>query len=220
MRIALITGAARGIGAAITAQLRVDGCKVLTPSRAEMDLASPESIENYLSGMDEEVDILVNNAGINKIATLDHIEPGHVAATLQINVLAALQITQFLASGMRSRMYGRIVNLSSIWSVVTRNGRSSYAMSKAAVNALTRSLAVELASCNILVNAVAPGYVFTDLTGMNNSPEEINSIAQTIPLGRLATPEEIANLVSFLCSDRNTYLTGQTIIIDGGYSCL
>ncbi|SRR5260221_10298542 len=220
MQTALVTGASRGIGAAIVAQLEQDGCKVLTPSRSEMDLASSSSIDQYLANIKEDVDILVNNAGINQIALLDELELTNVTHTLQVNLLAAFQLAQFLSKGMKQRKYGRIVNISSFWSVVTRSGRTSYAMSKTAINGMTRSIAVELASFNILVNAVAPGYVSTDLTRQNNSSEEIEKIAQTIPIKRLATPEEIASLVAFMCSEQNSYMTGQTIVVDGGYSCL
>ena len=220
MPTALVTGASRGIGAAIATQLEQDGCRVLTPSRSEMDLTSSSSVEQYLTNLSEVVDILVNNAGINQIATLDKLDLANVTNTLQVNLLAAFQLTQSLSMGMQQRKYGRIVNISSLWSVVTRAGRTSYAMSKTAINGMTRSMAVELAPFNVLVNAVAPGYVLTDLTRQNNSAEEIEKIAQTIPIKRLAIPEEIANLVAFLCSPKNTYLTGQTIIVDGGYSCL
>lgn len=220
MPTALVTGASRGIGAAIAAQLEQDGCMVLTPSRSEMDLTSSSSIEQYLTNLNEAVDILVNNAGINEIAALGELDLTNVTSTLQVNLLAAFRLAQFLSRGMQQRKYGRIVNISSLWSVVTRAGRTSYAMSKTAINGMTRSMAVELAPFNVLVNAVAPGYVLTDLTRQNNSPEEIEKIAQTIPMKRLATPEEVANLVAFLCSEKNTYLTGQTIIADGGYSCL
>jgi 3-oxoacyl-[acyl-carrier protein] reductase len=162
----------------------------------------------------------VNNAGINQIAPLGELDLTNVTNTLQVNLLAAFQLAQFLSKGMQQRKYGRIVNISSLWGIVTRAGRTSYAMSKTAINGMTRSMAVELAPFNVLVNAVAPGYVLTDLTRQNNSLEEIEKIAQTIPMKRLASPEEIANLVAFLCSEKNTYLTGQTIIADGGYSCL
>ena len=92
-------------------------------------------------------------------------------------------------------------------------------MSKTALNGMTRAIAVELAPHNVLVNVVAPGYVLTDLTRQNNSEAEIEKISQTIPVKRLAAPEEIASIVAFLCSEQNTYLTGQTIVVDGGYSC-
>jgi len=220
MRTALVTGASRGIGAAIVAQLEKDGCKVLTPSRSEMDLSSSHSIGQYLANLKEDIDILVNNAGINQIAALDDIELANVISILQVNLLAAFQLAQHLSKDMKQRKYGRIVNISSLWSVVTRSGRTSYAMSKTAINGMTRSMAIELASFNVLVNSVAPGYVLTDLTRQNNSPEEIEKIAQAIPMKRLAEPEEIANLVAFMCSEKNSYLTGQTIVVDGGYSCL
>lgn len=120
---------------------------------------------------------------------------------------------------MQKNRFGRILNISSLWSIVSRVGRTSYAMSKAALNGMTRSLALELAPYNILVNAVAPGYVLTDLTRQNNSAVELDAIRKTIPLQRLAEPQEIANVVAFLCSEQNTYLTGQTIVVDGGFTC-
>ncbi|MBC7875882.1 MAG: SDR family oxidoreductase [Anaerolineales bacterium] len=219
MRIALVTGASRGIGAAIAAQLASD-CKVLTPSRAELDLGSEQSLESYLAGLDQPIDILINDAGINRIAMLENIENKDLDDTLQINLLAPFRLIQFVAPQMKARNYGRIVNISSLLSVVSRAGRTSYSMSKTALNGMTRSLAVELAPYNILVNAVAPGYVMTDLTRQNNSATEIDKISQTIPIQRLAAPQEIASVVAFLCSEQNTYLTGQTIVVDGGYTCL
>ena len=220
MRTALVTGAARGIGAAIATQLRAEGCNVLTPTRSEMDLASPDSIQQYLMNLKEDIDILVNNAGINQIAALDDLELDNVITTLQVNLIAAFQLAQFLSKGMKQRRYGRIVNISSLWSVVARSGRISYAMSKTALNGMTRSMAVELAPFNVLVNTVAPGFILTDLTRQNNSSEELEKIAQTLPMKRLAEPKEIAELVAFLCSDKNTYMIGQTLIADGGYTSL
>jgi 3-oxoacyl-[acyl-carrier protein] reductase len=217
---ALVTGASRGIGAAIAARLTAQGCKVLAPTHAEMDLASQPAVDRYLAGLDVPVDILVNDAGINRIAGLDQIQAQDLADTLQINLVAPFQLCQRLAEGMRARRFGRIVNISSVWSVVGRPGRTTYAMSKTALNGMTRSLAIELAADNVLVNAVAPGYVLTDLTRKNNAPEEIERIGKLIPAGRLASPEEIAEVVAFLCSPANTYLTGQTIVVDGGYTCL
>lgn len=220
MRTALVTGASRGIGAAIVEKLISAGCKVLAPSRAELDLASDQSVESYLSGLNQPVDILINDAGINRIATLESIQRQDVIDTLQINLLAPFRLVQFLAPQMKLRQYGRIVNISSVWGIVSKAGRTSYTMGKTALNGMTRSLAIELAPFNILVNAVAPGYVMTDLTRQNNTPSEIEKISQSIPVQRLAEPQEIANIVAFLCSEQNTYLTGQTIVVDGGYTCL
>jgi 3-oxoacyl-[acyl-carrier protein] reductase len=219
MRIALVTGASRGIGAAIASQLVLDGCRVLTPTRNESDLSSNSSIDAYLASFNQPVDILVNDAAINRVVLLDDIKMDDVKDTMQINLFSAFRLIQALAPGMRKRQYGRIVNISSIWSVVARVGRSSYAMSKAALNAMTRSLAMELAPYNILINTIAPGYVMTDLTYQTNSPAELENIRQSIPLQRLAEPKEIASVVAFLCSEKNTYITGQTIVVDGGYTC-
>jgi 3-oxoacyl-[acyl-carrier protein] reductase len=220
MRTALVTGASRGIGAAIAEKLALDGYGIITPTRAELDLASDKSIEAYFYTLEQPIDILINDAGINRIATMDHVQSQDLNDTLQINLIAPFRLVQFLAPQMKARQFGRIVNLSSVWSVVGRTGRISYAMSKTAINGMTRSLAVELAPFNILVNAVAPGYVLTDLTCQNNSAADLEAICQTIPVKRLAEPQEIANVVAFLCSEQNTYLTGQVIVVDGGYTCL
>jgi len=220
MYTALVTGASRGIGAAIAAQLVTDGYEVITPTRSEMDLASFASIEAYVASITKPVDILVNNVGVNYISLLDELKLTYVQDMLQINLLAALRLIQALTSNMRKNHYGRIVNISSVWSIVGRPGRTGYAMSKAALNSMTRTIAVELAGDNVLINAVAPGYVLTDLTRQNNSSTELEQISKLIPAQRLAEPSEIAQLVAFLCSEKNTYLTGQTIVIDGGYTCL
>jgi 3-oxoacyl-[acyl-carrier protein] reductase len=120
---------------------------------------------------------------------------------------------------MAERGFGRIVNLSSVYALVSRPKRSMYTTTKAALNGLTRASAVELAYGNVLVNAVCPGFVDTDLTRQNNSPEDIARLCGTVPLGRLASPDEIATLVYFLGSRENSYVTGQTIVIDGGFTC-
>jgi len=121
---------------------------------------------------------------------------------------------------MRERAYGRVVNISSVWSVVSKPRRFAYSTVKAAINGMTRALAVECAASNVLANAVAPGFVNTELTRKNNSEAEIRVLAENIPVKRLAEPREIADLVVFLGSERNTYITGQTVVIDGGYTCL
>lgn len=220
MRTALVTGGSRGIGAAIVQKLKSEGYKILAPTRQEMDLESSDSITSYLAQRKDQIDILVNDAGINRIALLSEIKSKDVDDTLQINLLAPLQIIREVTPQMQKNRYGRIVNISSLWSLVSRPGRVNYSISKSAINGMTRSLAIELAQYNILVNAVAPGYVATDLTRQNNSAAELEKISKTIPLQRLAEPSEIANLVAFLCSEGNTYMTGQTIVVDGGYSCL
>jgi 3-oxoacyl-[acyl-carrier protein] reductase len=120
---------------------------------------------------------------------------------------------------MKSNRYGRIVNISSIWSVVAKEGRLAYTASKSALNGATRTLAVELGEHGILVNTIAPGYVNTELTSQNNSSEQLRLIRNNIPLKRLAEPNEIAQIAAFLCSEKNSYMTGQVLVADGGYVC-
>jgi len=217
---ALVTGASGGIGRAVVARLSQDGCRLIQPPEDELDLSSPKSAATYLSRFSTPVDVLVNCAGINRLASGVEVSDADLADTLAINLVGPVSLCRGLAPQMMERRFGRIVNISSIWSVVSKPRRLAYSVSKAGLNALTRSLAVELARFNVLVNAVAPGYVDTALTRQNNSPEEVEAIRRSIPMERLAKPEEIAEVVAFLCSERNTYITGQTILVDGGFTCL
>ncbi len=219
-RTALITGGSRGIGLAIGKRLRADGVRVIAPTRTEMDLLSDASIDAYVRSLKQPVDILINNAGINIIASLAEIADPDLQETIQIDLLAPLRLAKALAPPMMERRYGRIVNISSIWAVVTKPGRLMYSTAKAGLGGMTRTLAVELAPYNVLVNALAPGFVNTELTRRNNTEAEIEAIGKTIPTGRLAEPEEIAEVAAFLASDRNSYVTGQLIMVDGGYTCL
>ena len=219
--LALVTGASRGIGLAIASSLRERGVRVLTPSRLELDLLNPASIDSYLkTARREKIDILVNNAGINTPRTIEDLRDEEIAESWQTNVAAVLSLTRALTPFMRKQGWGRIVNLSSIFSLVTKQKRIVYSATKAALNGLTRAAAVELAPAGVLVNAVCPGYVDTELTRKNNSPADLKKIAALIPLGRMASPSEIARFVAFLCSEENTYITGQTLVIDGGFTCL
>jgi len=218
-RTALITGASRGIGAAIATRLQREGLRVLSPSSKVLDLGSTASIDTYLSQLTDPIDILVNNAGINRLGSIDEISGKDFEEVIQINLLGHFRLTQGLVKGMKARRYGRIINISSIWSLVSRERRMTYSAAKAGLNALTRALALELASYHILVNAVAPGYINTELTKKNNTPEALERIAEEIPLGRLGEPSEIAECVAFLCSPKNSYMTGQVIVLDGGYLC-
>ena len=219
-RTALVTGASRGIGAAIAASLEAAGLQVLAPTRRELDLLSDASIDAYLAGLHEPVDVLVNNAGINRLGKAATFLDEDLQDTLQTNLVGPLRLIRGLVPGMVARRYGHIVNISSLWSLVSKAGRVAYSASKAALNGVTRTLAVELAPYGILVNAVAPGFVNTELTRQNNTPEDLEAIRRAIPLQRLAEPEEIARAVLFLVSEQNTYITGQVLVVDGGYSCL
>ena len=219
-RTVFLTGGARGIGAAIRQDLVTAGYTVISPSREELDLASKDSVEAYLrKHADLSVDVLINNAGMNVPEKISKISWDTWSKALQTNLTSAVLLIQFLAPGMSSRGYGRILNTSSILGIVTKEGRAAYSMTKAALNALTRSAALEFGAGGVLVNSLAPGYVDTELTRKNNSPEEIASIIRSIPLGRMADPQELAKVAGFLVSDHNTYLTGQTIVVDGGFTC-
>jgi len=218
-RTALVTGASRGIGAAVTVRFAELGAAVLAPPRAELDLNDLESIAAYLERLDTPVDILVNNAGVNWPQPLAELDDAHLDETLRVNLAAPAWLARGLAPGMVARGYGRIVNVSSVWALVSCEGRAAYAASKAGLVGLTRTIALELAPAGVLVNAVAPGYVATDLTRQNNSPAQLAQVEALIPVGRLAEPEEIAELVAFLCSARNSYVTGQVLACDGGYTC-
>jgi 3-oxoacyl-[acyl-carrier protein] reductase len=220
-RTALVTGGARGIGAAIAARLDAAGYSVITPTRAALDLASPASIDAYLAAHgSEKVDVVVNNAGINTLRAIPEINANIWCEMLQVNLSAALRLTQAFAPGMAERGWGRILNVVSIFALVTRERRAAYSMTKAALAALTRSAAVEFGPRGVLVNALAPGYVDTELTRRNNPPEAIAAIEASIPLRRMAQASELAEVAAFLVSDANSYLTGQTVVVDGGFTCL
>ncbi len=223
MRTALVTGGRRGIGAAIVAEFEHRGISVLAPGREELDLSDAKSLERYLASRSDTkapVDILVNNAGINIINALEDISQESWLSMLQVNLSAPFRLAQAIVPNMRKQGWGRIINISSIFGIVTRQHRAVYSATKAALAGLTRTMAVELGRENVLVNCVAPGYVETELTRQNNSQEDLERIAATIPMGRLAQPEEIAKVVAFLCSDDNTYITGQVVVADGGFTCL
>lgn len=218
-RNVLLTGGKRGIGLAIAKFLKAEGYEVTAPAREEMDLASPESIRAYLQKLTAWPDILINNAGVSKISDLESLPLEDWQMVLSVNLTAPFLLIQAVAGAMKKREWGRIVNISSAYSLVSRSGRLAYSASKSGLNGLTRTAALELAPHNILVNAICPGFVETDLTRQNNSAEQIETLRAQVPLGRLSRPDEIAALVAFLVSERNTYITGQIIPIDGGFLC-
>ena len=215
-----LTGGARGIGAAIRDELTASGHQVIAPSREELNLSSVVSVEGYLNFHSElDVDILINNAGINNPQLIGEISSENWTQTLQVNLGSALRLIQFFAPRMVARGYGRILNTSSILGSVTKEGRALYSITKAALDALTRSTAVEFGPMGVLVNSLSPGYVDTELTRQNNSPAAIEAITSGIPLRRMASADELAKIAAFLVSENNTYITGQTIVADGGFTC-
>ena len=215
-RTALITGSTGEIGKSIVSSLKED-VNVIAPTRKELELSSNSSIENYVSSLDIPIDIIINCAGIHKAGNCENLSANDFQNILQINLIAPFQIISGLVKGMKERKYGRILNISSIWSIVSKEKRSIYSASKSGLDGLTRTLALELASHNILVNSIAPGYVDTKMIRLYNSEKELETIKEIIPLGRFAKPNEIGELAKFMCSEKNSYITGQIIPIDGGY---
>jgi len=216
-RTALVTGASRGIGRAIVDRLQEDGYNVIAPDRSELDLSSQASTARFLTKASY-IDILVNCAGENIPESIQAVTDEHLLRTLEVNFIAAFRLTRHYAPIMAYRGWGRVVNLSSCYSGLARAGRAPYSASKAALDSLSRAAAIEFGAKGVLINSVSPGFVDTELTRKNNSLEKIASLAASTALGRLGKPSEIAELISFLVSDRNSYITGQCLVIDGGCS--
>ena len=218
-KTALITGSSRGIGKSIKESLSKDGIDIINPSRDILDLSSPKSIDEFLSQLTTHIDIVINNAGILKVGQHDEISTDDFHEVFQVNVVAPFKLISGLVEGMKHQKFGRIVNISSIWGQKSKEGRTLYSSSKAALDALTRSLAIEFAAYNILINSVAPGYIETDMLKQYNTEKELSTIRDKIPMKRFGKKIEIAELVKFLCSENNSYITGQILTIDGGYVC-
>lgn len=215
----LITGGSRGIGKAIAECFTKNGYTVVTPVRDELDLLSNESIAFFIKNNQEEgFDIIINNAGINPIDEIENIKEKDFNDTMQVNITAPFKLIQGFVGKMKKENFGRIVNISSIWGLVSKEKRLTYSITKNGINGITKTLAVELGGNNILVNSICPGYINTELTKKNVSEVDAKKIQENIPLRRFAEPEEVAELVYFLCSEKNSYITGQIIAIDGGYT--
>lgn len=218
-RKAFVTGGSRGIGKEIVNQLKDVGYIVYAPTRDELDLSSETSVEKFLHNhKDEHYDIIVNNAGINDINNIERITDDEIERTMQVNLISPMKLLRTFIPSMKVNHYGKIVNIGSIWGVVSKRGRVVYSATKHGIHGVTKTLAVELAEYNILVNTVCPGFTLTELTKKNNSPDQIDAISKMIPMKRMAEPSEIADVVCYLTSERNTYLTGQLITVDGGYT--
>lgn len=221
MDTVLITGASRGIGKATKEIYEKNGWEVIAPTRSEMDLSVPESVTNYCDDLirrDIRISAIVNNAGINEINEIDKIPYDEMRQMLQVDLESPIIILNKLVPILKAQGKGRIVNIGSIWAVVSKPGRAMYSAAKNGMHGITNALALELGPHGILVNTVCPGFTLTELTRKNNTDEEIASISAEIPVRRMAEPEEIGKLVYFIGSFENTYITGQKIAIDGGYS--
>ena len=205
----LVTGGTGGIGFNIVDLFKSNGHIVDAPTRAELDLTKDITL------IDTDYDVVINNAGINPVLPITEVTDIDV---MTVNYLAPLRIIQNCLPYMKERKYGRILNIGSIWVEQTKKHRSAYSASKAALDALSRSITAEYAQYNVLANTLSPGFIGTQLTYKNNTPEDLKQIVSNVPVGRLGTPAEIATLAYFLTVD-NTYISGQNIIIDGGFSC-
>jgi 3-oxoacyl-[acyl-carrier protein] reductase len=227
----LVTGASRGIGAAITQTFKNSGAYVIGTSTHK------KNANNYLdkhfcvnfSDQDQlskfadivkslEPDILINNAGINKIDSFAKIPLSDFQNISQVNITAPFILCQSVIPSMIQKKWGRIVNISSIWGIISKEYRASYSASKHGIDGMTLALSIEHSKDGILANCVAPGFTDTELTRKVLGEEQIKEIQKSIPIGRLAVPSEIAKLVLWLASEENTYITGQIIAIDGGFS--
>lgn len=226
----LVTGATRGIGAAIAVAFRASGAKVIgtgTHGDAmgsfdeyfQADFGDVEQIRSCADFVRRvEPDVLINNAGINKNLPFVEIDPQEFQRIQQVNVFAPFSLCQAAIPNMKRKGWGRIVNISSIWGKIGKEHRASYSASKFALDGLTLSLAAEYAADGILANCVAPGFTDTELTHKMLGDEGIRQILSTVPIRRMASVEEIARFVLWLGSPENSYITGQNIAIDGGFS--
>jgi 3-oxoacyl-[acyl-carrier protein] reductase len=230
-RSALVTGGTRGIGRAIAVKLLEGGATVtVTGARPQGD--SPPGC-TYL-GVDFSdqaatiafaaqvanlgFDILINNAGINKISPFAQINPEDFDRIQQVNVRAPFLLCQAVIPSMKRRGWGRIVNISSIFGKISKEWRAPYSASKFALDGMTVALAHEVAADGILANCVAPGFIDTDLTRTILGESGMQELAARIPCQRLGTPEEVAAFVAWLAGPENTYISGQNIAIDGGFT--
>jgi 3-oxoacyl-[acyl-carrier protein] reductase len=243
-KVALVTGASRGMGKAIVSKLASLGCKVVVNYVAieasnkvdadnlvesiihlggeaisvEADVRDSETVKAMVEQVTDKwskIDILVNNAGINRDTLLLRMSNDAWDDVVSTNLRGAYLCTKFALRSMTRQEWGRIINISSVSGIVGNIGQSNYAASKGGLIAFTKSIAREMGSRNITVNAVAPGYIITGMTDKLPS-ERKEAILSMIPLQRFGQPEDVAELVAFLASDRAGYITGQVITIDGG----
>ena len=228
---AVVTGATKGIGWAIAERLLSDGMEVIVTGTSndadypvgsnyhQVDFLSDSSTENFINLLKHQpIDILVNNAGINKVDEFENIEITDFENIQKVNLKAPFLLSQAVIPYMKKNKWGRIVNISSIWGKVSKEYRAAYSSSKFGLDGMTVALAAEVASMGILANSIGPGFIDTDLTRKILGDKGIEEIQSTIPIKRLGRPAEVASFVSWLVSNENTYISGQNIMIDGGFS--
>ena len=234
-RVALVTGSTRGIGRSIAQTLVGCGAKVAIVGRdlakaqqvaGELgatggyacDISVPAEITALIGAVEESLgscDILVNNAGITKDNLMLRMKDEDWDAVLETNLRSAFIAIRAVQRGMMKRRWGRIINIASVVGIIGNKGQANYAASKAGLIGLSKSVAKELASRNILCNVVAPGFIKTDMTDAMTE-EAVKALSEVIPLGRLGATEDVAGVVAFLASEHAAYITGQVLTVDGG----
>ena len=228
---AVVTGATRGIGYAIAERLLKDGLEVIITgtkkngkhpagsSYYQVDFLDEDSTNKFINFLKkQQINILVNNAGINKISEFSSIDINDFDRILRINLRAPFQICQAVIPYMEKIKWGRIVNVTSIFSSISKEYRAAYSSSKFGLDGMTVALAAEVSEKGILANSVGPGVIDTDMTREVLGDSGINKLKGQIPMKRLGQVSEIASLVSWLVSNENTYMTGQNLMIDGGFT--
>ena len=235
-RVALVTGSTRGIGRAIAATCLGAGARVAVVGRdkskadeaaAELgasargfgcDIADTAAVNQLIADVEAafgSVDILVNNAGLTRDNIVPRLKDEDWQVVLDTNLRGAFATTRAATRGMMKRRWGRIINIASVVGLTGNKGQANYAASKAGLIGLTKSVAKELASRNVLANVVAPGFIETDMTAKLPS-EAREALSRQIPLERLGTAQDIAGMVAFLASEHASYITGQVFVVDGG----
>lgn len=219
-KVILVTGSTRGIGKQIADDFESLGGNVMRFGTDDVDFLNFDSTNSFINSLSnlDTIDICVNNAGINRIDYLEDISIEDYDEILRVNLYAPFLVSQAVSKVMKKNKYGRIINVSSIWGTKTKEQRTSYTTSKAGLIGMTKTMSVELAKYNILVNSVSPGFTSTELTKSILSEGDIKQLSEQVPLGRFASVDEISKVVLFLCSDLNTYINGQDIKIDGGFT--
>jgi 3-oxoacyl-[acyl-carrier protein] reductase len=237
-RAALVTGASRGIGRAIAEALARQGAVVVGTATSEhgagaiatwlealspgsrgavVDVGSDASVEALFASLGAAPEIVVNNAGITRDNLLMRMKPDEWNDVVSTNLSSLYRVCKASLRGMMKARYGRIVNISSVVGLMGNAGQTNYAAAKAGMIGFTKSLAREIASRNITVNAVAPGFIDTDMTRALDE-KQVQALRDQIPLARLGTSEDIAAAVAFLASDLGGYITGETLNVNGGLS--
>jgi len=216
----LITGASKGIGYSIAEKFQSMNHNVIKANSKNLNLQKLDEIENSYDNLvkTNNVDILVCSAGVNENKNISNFDYESGIKIININLLANIKLIQLVSNGMKRNNFGRIVLIGSLWSEFIRKDKLFYGISKAGLTSLGKSASIEFANYNILVNNVSPGFVNTEMTKNNLTRKLINKYKEEIPLMRFAEPKEIANVVYFLGSEENTYITGQNIFVDGGWN--